>query len=232
MNQIKIFYDGVAIDKYGKLPNVVGFTTNTSFMKQGNELNYASFMKKYQEQIGDRPISLQLFADEAEEAYTQAHQIAELGKNVYVKVPITNSKGEPNAPLIQKLLQEGIKVNITAIFTKEQIASVLPIVQGTTTPVIVSIFAGRISDTCVNPVPIVQYATTLYKGLNHVEVLWAGCKETLSIQHAIDTNCHIITIPDSILDRLGRMGKDLTEFSLETVVAFRKDAVESGIVIA
>jgi transaldolase len=231
MDKIKIFYDGVAVNKYGKLPYVCGFTTNTSFMKMGNELNYKAFMEKYHEVIGDRCISLQLFADDFEEAYQQAVQIASLGKNIYVKVPIMNSKGVSNLTLIERLLQEGIQVNITAIFTKEQVVQVLPTLEKTKTPTIVSIFAGRISDTCVNPVPIVQYATQLFESYPHIEVLWAGCKETLSIQHAIDSKCHIITIPDSILDRMGRMGKDLTEFSLETVAAFRKDALDAPIQI-
>lgn len=228
-DKIKIFYDGVQIDKYGLLPCISGFTTNTSIMKSGGITSYKSFIEANQSIIGDRPISMQLFEDDDELAMVQAQDIASLGENVYVKVPIVKSTGESNIPLIRRLIKHGVKLNITTVFTEDQIDDIYEAIKDVCVPVIVSIFAGRISDTCRNPVPIIRYATTLYAPLQHAEVLWAGCKETLSIQHAIDCNCHIITVPEPILDRMGRVGRDLTESAVETSAAFRADAMKGGL---
>jgi transaldolase len=223
LDKIKIFYDGVAVEKYGNLPFVKGFTTNTSFMKTGNKLNYTEFMNVNKDIINNRPISLQIWEDDDEKAYADALAISKLGDNVYVKVPIIKSNGIPNKELIQRLLLENIKINVTAIFTIDQAYYIYDIVKDTTVPIIISIFSGRISDTCVNPIPIVKYVTDLYKSNPNIEILWAGCKETLSIQHALDSGCQIITVPDSIMDRLSRINKDLNEFSKETVISFNND---------
>ena len=160
-----------------------------------------------------------------------AMKISSYGENVYVKVPIQKSNGESNKVVIQQLLSQNIKVNITAIFTYQQIISLYSILEYNTTPVIVSIFAGRISDTGIDPFDIIQFACHLFKELSSVEILWAGCKEVLSINHAIRAGCHIITITDSIMDRMDRIHKNLQEFSLETIRSFKKDAVHAGIFI-
>jgi len=216
---IKIFYDGTDIQKYGH-DDVKGFTTNTSFMKQAGKTNYTQFYEENKTVIDGRPISLQVWD---ENPMNQCREIAALGPNVWVKVPIVNSNGESNIESIEKMRQDGLSVNITAVFTKEQCKILRSSLQKCSTPVIVSIFAGRISDTGADPFPIVQYAVNLYSDLEHVEVLWAGCKEVLSIRHAIRAGAQIITIPDSIISRLGRLDKDLNEFSIETARDFNKD---------
>jgi transaldolase len=234
MDNIKIFYDGTNIDKYAKLECVVGFTTNTSFMKADGKLNYREFMDTHRVSINERPISLQLFSDDYDEAYEQAKQISSLGTNVYVKVPVINSSGAYNKQLITNILEDNININVTAIFTITQVDALYEFIKDVTTTnskIVVSIFSGRISDTCVNPASIVSHATSKFSSFTNIEVLWAGCKEVLSIQHAVDCKCHIITIPDSILDRLSRINKDLTEFSLETVRSFKKDAIDGNIQI-
>ena len=156
-----------------------------------------------------------------------------------MKVPIVKSDGKSNTHVIERLLIEGVKVNITAIFTEGQLLDVYDLLNHTisvndenpTKQVIVSIFAGRISDTATNPFEIVQFGCKLLKRFPSVEILWAGCKEALSIQHAIDAGCHIITVPDSILDRIGRVGKDLSQFSIETVRGFNADGAKAAVVI-
>lgn len=229
--KIHIFYDGTNINKYASLPYVSGFTTNTSFMALANETNYSEFYQKHHESVRERPLSLQIFSDLDDDIFKDAMKVASYGDNIYVKIPIQKSTGETNLPIIQRLLMNGIKINITAIFTYQQIISLYSILENNNTPVIVSIFAGRISDTGINPFEIIKFASNLFKHLSSVQLLWAGCKEVLSIQHAIDAGCHIITIPDSIMDRLNRIYKNLTEFSLETVQSFQKDALQTNILI-
>ena len=220
MDKIDIYYDGTSIEKYATLDYVKGFTTNTTFMVQGNKLNYTEFYNTHKELIKNRPISLQLYSDKDEDIIDQARKIASLGDNVFVKVPVIKSTGEDNNHVISQLLKEGFKLNITAIFTEAQLRHLYTVLKDYSNPIIISVFAGRISDTGCNPFEIVQFACKLYP---NAHVLWAGCKETLSIQHAIDAGCKIITIPDSIMDRLSRINKDLTEFSKETVLSFKKD---------
>lgn len=220
---MKIFYDGTQLSKYASHPLIQGFTTNVTFMAQAKQSNYKHFYETHTALINDRPISLQVFTDDDDTIYHDAHTLTSFGPNIYVKIPIIKSTGVSNLPIIERLLQENIKINVTAIFTIEQIKSLYTIATQQTTPFVVSIFAGRISDTGTDPFPIVQFACTLFSHLPHIEVLWAGCKEVLSIEHAKRAGAAIITIPDSILDRLNRQGMDLTEFSKETVRSFNAD---------
>ena len=220
MEGIKIFYDGTDVAKWAPSPLVQGFTTNTSFMKQGQKLNYNEFYRVNKEALGDRPISMQVWEEDPLE---QARKISALGPNVWAKVPVVKSDGRSNLDVIEILRSEGLKLNVTAVFTKDQCKSLRRVLAACDVPVIVSIFAGRISDTGVDPFPIVQYAVNLYSDLPHVEVLWAGCKEVLSIRHAIRAGAQIITIPDSIISRLNRLDKDLMEFSIETARDFNAD---------
>jgi len=220
MEGIKIFYDGTDVAKWGCADIVQGFTTNTSFMKQGQKLNYTEFYGANKDVIGDRPISLQVWEEDPRQ---QARAISALGPNVWAKVPIVSSDGQPNLAVIEELRGEGLKLNVTAVFTKEQCKNLRRVLAANDTPVIVSIFAGRISDTGADPFPIVQYAVNLYSDLPYVEILWAGCKEVLSIRHAIRSGAQIITIPDTIISRLGRLDKNLTEFSVETARDFNSD---------
>lgn len=232
---MKLFYDGVNINKYGTFPYIEGFTTNTSFMAQGNINNYRKFYEENKTTVNNRPISLQVFDDTDENIIKNAIILNSYGTNVYVKIPIIKTNGNTNLPVICKLLQQGVKINITAIFTIEQCLNIYNIFKdfynSINTPCIVSIFAGRISDTGVNPFEIIKFGCTLFSLFPKIEVLWAGCKEVCSVQNAIDSGCHIITIPDSILDKFSRKGKDLLTFSTETVISFHKDGVESNIII-
>jgi transaldolase len=227
----KIFYDGCDISKFGSYPNVVGFTTNTTIMRQSQQLNYKTFYEANKSLIDNRPISFQLFTDDPVVALEQARQIAGLGSNIYVKVPIMNSRGESFLSVAKQLLEEGIRVNVTAIFTKDQLSSVAAALSETKTPTIVSVFGGRISDTGVNPKEIVGFAVELFRENPTVEILWAGCKDNLVLQNARDVGCQIVTLPDAILSRINRLGQPLENLSQETVKSFLKDAVEGGLVI-
>ena len=228
---LKIFYDGCDLKKFAGYPDVLGFTTNTTIMRQSNQLNYKQFYEEHKNLIQDRPISFQIFSDNPEEVLQQAYRIHSLGKNIYVKVPVINSVGDSLLPVVKKLLSDGIQVNITAIFTKEQLNLVRDTILDTNTPAIVSVFGGRISDTGVNPKDIISHAVSLFSSNRNIEVLWAGCKDNLVLQNARDVGCHIVTLPDAILTRINRIGQPLDNLSQDTVKSFLKDAIEGGIAI-
>lgn len=229
---ILLYYDGTNISKYGGLDFISGFTTNTSFMAQSGWGSYQSFYATNMAYIGDRPISFQVFGDSDETLLQQARDISNIGSNVYVKIPVIKSDGRSNMKIIRSLLQNGIKVNITAVFTLEQCRDIYThVLDCCTTPFIVSVFAGRISDTGVNPVDTVRRACDMFKDMPNAHILWAGCKDVASITVAQDAGCHIITVPDVILDRIDRKGKNLTAFSMETVATFNSDAVRAGLTV-
>jgi transaldolase len=225
----KIFYDGCDIKKFGSYPGVVGFTTNTTIMRQSNELNYKIFYEQNKDLINDRPISFQIFSNDKNEILLQAKMINAIANNIYVKVPVINSNGESLLDIIKILLDDGIKINITAVFTQDQIDLIQAIVLNTKTPTIVSIFGGRISDTGVNPKDIISYAVNLFKDNLSVEVLWAGCKDNLVLKNADDIGCHIVTLPDTIMTRINRIGQPLNNLSQDTVKSFLKDALEGAL---
>jgi transaldolase len=183
-------------------------------MKKAQKMNYTEFYNENKDIIGDRPISMQV----GDAPLEQGRKIAAIGENVWAKVPIVN-----NLETIAFLRELGHKVNVTAVFTKEQIKTLRPILDQNETQVVVSIFAGRISDTGVDPFSTVQYAVHLFSDMPWVEILWAGCKEVLSIRHAIRAGAQIITIPDSIIEKLDRLDKNLEEFSIETARDFTAD---------
>lgn len=228
---ILLYYDGTNIAKYGGFDFISGFTTNTSFMAQSGWDSYQSFYDDHVAYIKDRPISFQVFGDDDTILSQQAHTISNISANVYVKIPVIKSDGRSNMNVIRALLQKGVKVNITAVFTVEQCHDIYTHLAHITTPCIVSVFAGRISDTGVNPVGTVQRACEIFKEMPNVQILWAGCKDVASITVAEDAGCHIITIPDAILDRIDRKGKDLTVFSMETVATFNADAIRGGLTV-
>lgn len=229
----KIFYDGADIAKFGGQDGVVGFTTNTTIMRQAGQLNYTNFYRANETVIAGRPISFQVFADDAAEVEAQARAISAIGPNIYVKVPIINSRGELLLPIVERLLADGIKVNITAVFTQEQILEIeRSNVANTKTPAIISVFAGRISDTGVNAKGLIEYAVRAFSSNANIELLWAGCKDNLVLQNARDVGCQIVTLPDAIMQRINRIGQPLTSLSQDTVKSFLKDAIDGGIVIA
>jgi len=227
---VKLFADGA--DKSGMLdmyknPAVKGFTTNPTLMRKAGITDYKAFAFDILKTISDRSISFEVFADEFDEMEAQAHQIASWGDNVMVKIPVTNTRGESACPLIKKLSAAGIPLNVTAIMTLEQVKEVADSLSPNT-PSIVSVFAGRIADTGIDPVPLMKEALNMLKHLPAAELLWASPRELLNVIQANEIGCHIITATNDILNKLHLFGKDLTEYSLDTVKMFYKDAQAAG----
>ena len=225
---IEIYADGSDITEmvttYNTKKFVTGFTTNPSLMRKAKVDDYLDFVKKVTEQIQDLPISFEVFADDLSEMKRQAKILAGFGNNIFVKIPVTNTKGESTKTLILDLLNEGIKINVTAVFTEAQIDELVPYMDSQTEAVL-SIFAGRIADTGINPSPIVRHALT--KTTKNVKVLWASCREVYNIYEADLIGCHIVTASSDLIAKLSLQGKCLTEYSLETVQMFYDDAAKS-----
>ncbi len=226
----KIFADGADITSMLKMyqkPYISGFTTNPTLMRKAGVNDYKSFAQDVLKEISDKPISFEVFADEFEEMKRQALEIASWGKNVYVKIPVTNTKGATAYELIHQLAEQNVQLNITAILTLEQVREVVLALKNTPSSII-SIFAGRVADTGLDPVPVMQAALELIKLAPNTELLWASPREVLNVYQADAIGCHIITATDSILAKLELAGKDLAEFSLETVQMFYNDATAAG----
>lgn len=227
---VKIFADGA--DRAGMLEMYVksfikGFTTNPTLMRKAGINNYVEFAQDILRAIPDRPISFEVFSDEFSDMELQARVISGWGKNVYVKIPVSNTRGEPSYDLVYRLSHSGIQVNVTAIMTLDQVCEVAAAVRGGA-PSCVSVFAGRIADTGRDPVPMMIDALGLLKDSPDAELIWASPREMLNIFQADEIGCHIITVTNDILAKLGGSGKDLNEFSLETVKMFRRDALAAG----
>lgn len=230
---IKVFSDGAVLETMLHDLNsglVTGFTTNPSLMKKAGITSYIGFAKDVLKEITDYPVSFEVFADDLEGMEQEARRIAALGDNVYVKIPVTNSKGESTAPLIDRLTAEGIKVNVTAIFTVEQVREVVDALKSGT-PAVVSVFAGRIADTGVDPMPIMQEALTICRQKEGIELLWASPRETFNIYQADSLGVDIITCTSDLIKKLELKDKDLTEYSLETVQMFLRDSSSLGFTI-
>ena len=227
---IKIFADGA--DKTGMLnmyrnSKIDGFTTNPTLMRKAGITDYMGFAKEILQTIDDKPVSFEVFADEFEEMERQAREIATWGSNVYVKIPVTNTKKISCAPLIKKLSAEGVQLNITAILSLEQVSEVADALKNGSSS-FVSVFAGRIADTGVDPVPLMKRALEILKPVSNAELLWASPREVLNVYQAESIGCHIITATNDILKKLDLKGKDLEEYSLETVQMFFDDAQQAG----
>lgn len=226
---IKLFADGADIGEMYELYNkkiVSGYTTNPSLMRKAGVKDYKKFAKEVLELIPDMPISFEVFSDDIHEMEKEAREISSWGKNIYVKIPITNTSGMSTSSLIKNLSSDGIKVNITAILTPTQVDDIIDYLDKQT-PSIVSVFAGRIADTGMDPVPIMTYISKIVRNHN-IELLWASTREVLNIIQAQNCGCHIITVTPDILKKLPMLGKDLTELSLETVQMFYNDAKSAG----
>lgn len=231
--KIKIFADGADLKTITTLANepiIKGFTTNPSLMRKDGVINYEDFARQLIKNIPNKPISFEIFADDFETMEIQARCIASWGKNVYVKIPVTNTKGEFTGELISKLSQEGIPLNVTAILTIEQVQQVTDCLS-INTPAIISIFAGRIADTGIDPMPVIKESAKIISVKPKAELLWASSRELLNIIQADLIGCHIITVTYDMLKKLSLIGKDLNLYSLETVSMFYKDAVASGFII-
>ena len=228
--KIKIFADGADLESIkilNKKNYIKGFTTNPSLMKKAGIKDYKDFAIKLLSEIKDKPISFEVFSDDIAEMEKQAEEIASWGENVNVKIPITNTKKVPTTELIRKLSAKGITCNITAIFTISQMQDVVEVLDKTT-PAILSIFAGRIADTGIDPEKIITDSIILAKSKPKSEILWASTRENLNIFQAEKVGCHIITVPHDLLKKISNIGKNLEEFSLETVHGFYADALSAG----
>lgn len=227
---VKIFADGADIPAMLKMyrnPIIQGFTTNPTLMRKAGVRDYETFAREVLALIPDRPISLEVFADEFFEMEDQARTIAEWADNVFVKIPITNTTGASSVELVRRLSHDGIKLNVTALFTLDQVREVTAALAGGA-QANVSVFAGRIADTGRDPVPIMAASVEMLQEVPNAELIWASPRELLNIFQADAVGCHIITATDDILKKLTLFGKDLCDYSLETVKMFYSDAVASG----
>ncbi|MFC3053734.1 transaldolase [Kordiimonas pumila] len=224
--KVKIFADGADFDDIcmlNKNPRIEGFTTNPTLMRQAGVSDYEAFAHKVLAVATDKPVSFEVFADDLPSMEAQAREIASWGQNVNVKIPVTTTKGEFTGPILKRLTADGVQVNVTALMTVDQVRAVAAVLSPTT-PAIVSVFAGRIADTGLDPVPYMQEAATVLAALPKADLLWASPREVLNIYQADAVGCGIITVTHSLLKKLDLYGKDLVEYSLETVAMFYNDA--------
>lgn len=228
--KIKVFADGA--DKATMLrlagePWIRGFTTNPTLMRKAGISDYEAFARDIIRHLPDRPISFEIFADEFAEMERQACRIAEWGDNVFVKIPITNTRREPSLDLICRLAHRGIRINVTAVFTMEQVRTAAAALQSSPAAYI-SVFAGRIADTGRDPLPVMAASLELIRPFPNIELIWASPREVLNVIQADSIGCHIITATSDILGKLGCLGKNLADYSLETVAMFYEDAARSN----
>ena len=226
----RIFADGADLDGILALaadPRIAGFTTNPTLMWKAGLTDYRDFAQRLLERITRHPISFEVFADDEDEIRRQAHVISGWGTNVYVKVPVTTTCGEPMAPLIRELSEGGVKVNVTAIFTTAQVELVTEAVKDGA-PSYLSVFAGRIADAGIDPLPIMARSVDIMTAAPRAELIWASPREVFNVVQADSVGCHIITMTWDLLSKLDLLGKDLDRFSLETVLMFHRDAAAAG----
>ena len=230
----KIFADGADLDEVLRLagdPRIKGFTTNPTLMWKAGLTDYADFARRLLERISEQPISFEVFADDEVEMRRQATMIAKWGPNVYVKIPVTTTQGQSMAPLVRELSESGIKVNVTALMTTAQTEVVAEALRDGA-PSCVSVFAGRIADAGVEPLPIMSQALEILESVAPAaELIWASPREILNLVQADAVGCHIITMTSDLIGKLGLLGKDLDRFSLETVQMFHRDAIAAGFTI-
>lgn len=227
---IKIFADGAEKTKMLELnssPLIKGLTTNPTLMKKAGIVNYSEFCIDILNYVQDKPISFEVFSDDFYEMERQALKISSWAENVYVKIPITNTKREKSEELIKKLSLAGVKLNITAIMNLDQVESVLSSLSQKI-PSYISVFAGRIADTGVDPLPVMKQCLNIMKSNKLSELIWASPRELLNIFQADEIGCHIITVTPEILSKIKFVGYDLSEFSLDTVKMFYKDSIDAG----
>lgn len=227
---VKIFADGAdlaGILKHYANPLIAGFTTNPTLMRKAGIADYAAFAREILAEVRDRPISFEVFSDEFDDMYRQAKLIGSWSDNVYVKIPITNTRGESAVPLLRRLAPEGVKMNVTALFTVDQVRAASDAL-AEAAPSNISVFAGRIADAGVDPLPIMRAAVDVMRPHPQQELIWASPREVYNVVQANDVGCHIITATSDILAKLPLLGKELKTFSLETVKMFYDDASAAG----
>jgi transaldolase len=230
LRNVKIFADGADLEAILELatqPGIAGFTTNPTLMRQSGVTDYEGFARKLLEHITDRPVSFEVFADEHGEMIRQARLIASWGPNVYVKIPVTDTRGASTAGVVRELAASGVHLNVTALMTVPQVeAASAALADGL--PAIISVFAGRIADTGRDPIPLMRAALQAMAPYPGLELLWASPREILNVRQADDIGVHIITVTSDLLKKLGLFGRDLEAFSLETVRMFHRDAATAG----
>jgi transaldolase len=229
-SNVKLFADGADLEHILRLAaddRIRGFTTNPTLMWKAGLTDYTEFCRRLLAEITDRPISFEVFADDGPEILRQARTIAAWGENVYVKVPVTTTRGESLADVVRELSHDGVQVNVTALFTPAQVQTITDAVaEGA--PSCISVFAGRIADTGRDPLPIMREALEIMRAAPRAELIWASPRELLNVVQADEVGCHIITCTADVLAKLGSIGKDLEQFSLETVQMFHRDAEAAG----
>jgi transaldolase len=228
--RVKIFADGANRDGIAELcavPWIQGFTTNPTLMRKAGVMDYEAFAHQILELVREHPISFEVFSDEPDEMMEQARTIASWGDNVFVKIPVTDTGGRPSAEVARRLAAEGVKLNVTALMTAEQVATVAEwLANGP--PAFISVFAGRIADTGRDPLPIMSAALEALRPHPHLELIWASPREVLNIVQADAIGCHVITVTHDLLAKVSTLGKDLDEFSLDTVKMFYADGQAAG----
>jgi transaldolase len=227
---VKIFADGADLDAIIKLASdrrVAGFTTNPTLMWKAGLTDYEEFARRLLERITVHPISFEVFADDPEEIRRQARLISRWGENVYVKLPVSTTSGESMAPIVRELSEDGVKVNVTALFTTAQVELITKAVKDGA-PSCISVFAGRIADAGIDPVPIMRRSVEIMVEAPRSELIWASPREILNVVQADQVGCHIITVTTDLLKKLDLLGKDLLQYSLETVQMFHRDALSAG----
>lgn len=227
---VKIFADGADLDSILALaaePHIAGFTTNPTLMWKAGLTDYEEFARRLLERITMHPISFEVFADDADEMRRQAQMITTWGENVYVKIPVSTTTGESMAPLVRELSESGVKVNVTAVFTTAQVELLTEAVKNGA-PSYISVFAGRIADAGIDPVPLMARAVDIMVDAPRSELIWASPREILNVVQADQIGCHVITVTHDLLKKLPLLGKDLMQYSLETVQMFRNDAIAAG----
>jgi transaldolase len=230
---IKIFADGADLEgilELGRDPAIAGFTTNPTLMRKSGIDDYPGFARKVLDHVTDKPISFEVLCDEFDEMEDQARRIASWGPNVFVKIPVTNTRGESAAELIQTLSRDGLQLNVTAILAPEQVRAVAQALADAPAA-IVSVFAGRIADTGRDPVPIMTEAVAMLEPYPRLELLWASPREILNVVQAAEIGCHIITVTHDLLPKLKGLGRTLEAVSLDTVKMFRDDALSAGFLL-
>jgi transaldolase len=232
--KVKLFADGADIAGMKEMaanPSIQGFTTNPTLMRKAGIVDYKAFALDVLKVIPDRPVSFEVFADDFAQMEAQAHEIASWGENVNVKIPVMNTKREFSGALVERLSRAGVKVNVTAVMTPDQVERITERLDART-PAIISVFAGRIADTGRDPLPIMAKAVNIMKAKPRAELIWASPRELLNVFQADAVGCHIITATNDILKKLSLVDKDLDKYSLETVEMFYKDAKAAGYTIA
>lgn len=232
--RVKIFADGADVAEIRALaarPDIEGFTTNPTLMHKAGIRDYRRFAREVLAVLGGKPISFEVFADDFDEMARQAREIASWGDRVYVKIPVTDTTGRSAAPLVNRLSQSGVRVNVTAILTLDQVQEAAAALAGGA-PAFVSVFAGRIADTGRDPVPIIRESVACLAGAAPAaEVIWASPREVLNLCQADEAGCHAITLTSDLLKKIPVLGRDLSDLSLDTVRMFRDDAVKAGFIL-